>query len=122
MKIKKIVIQNFKVFQNINIDFESSDLIVFDGPNGFGKTSIYDAIELLFTGKIRRFDDLRNRLIDGRESFSEHPFLCDYSNGDISITIQFLKNDTTHILKRIAKRDQLTNSVDFGLYKLYEKK
>ena len=48
MKIKKIEIHNFKVFQNIIIDFESSDLIVFDGPNGFGKTSIYDAIELLF--------------------------------------------------------------------------
>lgn len=121
MKIKKIVIQNFKVFQNINIDFESSDLIVFDGPNGFGKTSIYDAIELLFTGKIRRFDDLRSRLIDGRESFSEHPFLCDYADGDISITIGFLKNNTTHILERIARRDQLTNSVDFGLYKLYER-
>ena len=86
MKIKKIEIHNFKVFQNIIIDFESSDLIVFDGPNGFGKTSIYDAIELLFTGKIRRFDDLRGRLIDGRESFSEHPFLCDYADGEFVFT------------------------------------
>lgn len=121
MKIKRIEIHNFKVFQNISIDFESSDLIVFDGPNGFGKTSIYDAIELLFTGKIRRFDDLRGRLIDGRESFSEHPFLCDYSNGDISITIEFLKGDTSHILERVAKRDELINSVDFSFYKLYFK-
>lgn len=121
MKIKRIEINNFKVFQNINIDFESSDLIVFDGPNGFGKTSIYDSIELLFTGKIRRFDDLRGRLIDGRENFSEHPFLCDYSNGDISITIEFLKGDTLHILERVAKRDELINSVDFSFYKLYLK-
>lgn len=121
MKIKKIGIQNFKVFQNTIIDFETSDLIVFDGPNGFGKTSIYDAIELLFTGKIRRFDDLRSRLIDGRESFSEHPFLCDYSDGDISITIEFSKKDSTYILQRIAKREELTNSVNFGLYKLYKK-
>lgn len=121
MKIKKIEIHNFKVFQNIIIDFESSDLIVFDGPNGFGKTSIYDAIELLFTGKIRRFDDLRGRLIDGRESFSEHPFLCDYADGDISIKIEFLKDDSTHILERAANRDELTNSVDFSFYKLYFK-
>lgn len=121
MKIKKIGIQNFKVFQNIFIDFDSSDLIVFDGPNGFGKTSIYDAIELLFTGRIRRFDELRNRLIDGRESFSEHPFLCDYSNGDIKITIEFSKGDSIHILQRTAKREELTNSVNFSLYKLYEK-
>jgi exonuclease SbcC len=121
MKIKKIEIHNFKVFQNIIIDFESSDLIVFDGPNGFGKTSIYDAIELLFTGKIRRFDDLRGRLIDGRESFSEHPFLCDYADGDISIKIEFLKDDSTHILERAANRGELTNSVDFSFYKLYFK-
>lgn len=121
MKIKRIEIQNFKVFKNINIDFESSDLVVFDGPNGFGKTSIYDAIELLFTGKIRRFDDLRRKLIDGRESFSEHPFLCDYSNGDISLTIEFSKNDVNHIIERRAIRDDLTNSIDFSLYKLYEK-
>ncbi|MEA1848160.1 AAA family ATPase [Chryseobacterium sp. MHB01] len=121
MKIKKIRIQNFKVFQNTIIDFETSDLIVFDGPNGFGKTSIYDAIELLFTGKIRRFDDLKSRLIDGRESFSEHPFLCDYADGDISITIEFSKEDSTYILQRIAKREELTNSVNFSLYKLYEK-
>ncbi|WP_421497799.1 AAA family ATPase [Flavobacterium columnare] len=121
MKIKKIEIHNFKVFQNIIIDFESSDLIVFDGPNGFGKTSIYDAIELLFTGKIRRFDDLRGRLIDGRESFSEHPFLCDYADGDISIKIEFLKDDTLHILERVANMDELTYSVDFSFYKLYFK-
>ena len=121
MKIKKIRIQNFKVFQNTIIDFETSDLIVFDGPNGFGKTSIYDTIELLLTGKIRRFDDLRSKLIDGRESFSEHPFLCDYADGDISITIEFSKEDSTYILQRIAKREELTNSVNFSLYKLYEK-
>ncbi|MBC8770565.1 AAA family ATPase [Arenibacter sp. BSSL-BM3] len=121
MKIKKIGIQNFKVFHNTIIDFESSDLVLFDGPNGFGKTSIYDAIELLFTGKIRRFDDLRNRLIDGRESFSEHPFLCDYADGDISITIEFSKGDSLYILQRTAKREELTNSVDFSLYKLYRK-
>ncbi|TGD59021.1 AAA family ATPase [Flavobacterium humi] len=121
MKIKRIEIHNFKVFQNISINFESSDLIVFDGPNGFGKTSIYDAIELLFTGKIRRFDDLRGRLIDGRESFSEHPFLCDYADGDILITIEFLKDSTSHILERVAKRDKLINSVDFSSYELYIK-
>ncbi|MDM1507692.1 AAA family ATPase, partial [Myroides odoratimimus] len=121
MKIKKIEILNFKVFQNITIDFETSDLIVFDGPNGFGKTSVYDAIELLFTGKIRRFNDLKTKLIDGRESFSEHPFLCDYADGDISITIEFLKDNSLYTLKREAKREELTNSIDFSLYKLYRK-
>ncbi|GAA4770334.1 MULTISPECIES: AAA family ATPase [Flavobacterium] len=121
MKIKKIEIHNFKVFQNIIIDFESSDLIVFDGPNGFGKTSIYDAIELLFTGKIRRFDDLEGKVVDRRESYNEHPFLCDYNDGDISVKIEFTKGDSLFVLERIAKRDELSNSVNFSLYKLYKK-
>lgn len=121
MKIKKIRIQNFKVFQDATFDFEGSDLIVFDGPNGFGKTSIYDSIELLLTGKIRRFDDLKDKVVDGRENFSEHPFLCDYSNGDICLTLEFSKGDSLYIFERLAKREELTNSIDFSLYKLYRK-
>ncbi|MGJ1518515.1 AAA family ATPase [Sphingobacterium siyangense] len=121
MKIKRIEINNFKVFRTITFDFELSDLIVFDGPNGFGKTSIYDAIELLFTGRIRRFYDLKSKLVDGRESFSEHPFLCDYGDGDISIKIEFLIENSTYILERIAERTKLRNSIDFNLYKLYKK-
>ena len=121
MKIKKIRIQNFKVFQDATIDFEGSDLIVFDGPNGFGKTSIYDSIELLLTGKIRRFDDLKDKVVDGRENFSEHPFLCDYSNGDICLTLEFSKGDSLYIFERIAKREELTNSIEFSIYKLFRK-
>lgn len=121
MKIKRIEINNFKVFRAITFDFELSDLIVFDGPNGFGKTSIYDAIELLFTGRIRRFYDLKSKLVDGRESFSEHPFLCDYGDGDLSIKIEFLTENSTYILERIAERKELRNSIDFNLYKLYTK-
>lgn len=119
MKIKKISIKNFKVFQNINIDFEDANLIVFDGPNGFGKTSLYDAIELLFTGEIRRFKTLEPLVVDNRESFSEHPFLCDYADGDISITIEFSKNESNYILSREALRDNLSNKIDFSIYKLY---
>lgn len=119
MNIKKISIKNFKVFQNINIDFEDANLIVFDGPNGFGKTSLYDAIELLFTGEIRRFKSLAPLVIDNRESFNEHPFLCDYADGDISITIEFSKNQSNYILSREALRENLNNKIDFSIYKLY---
>ncbi|MFV8326958.1 AAA family ATPase [Flavobacterium sp. ZS1P14] len=121
MKIKKIKIHNFKVLRSKEIDFESSDLIVFDGPNGFGKTSIYDAIELLFTGKIRRYNVLQVLLIDGRESYHEHPFYSEGATGDISICIEFTKNEATYILERLAKKEELTNSVNFSTYKLYQK-
>ncbi|WP_288436957.1 AAA family ATPase [uncultured Chryseobacterium sp.] len=121
MKINKLRIQNFKIFEKIDLNFSDYDLIVFDGPNGFGKTSIYDAIELLFIGSIRRFIDLREKVVDGRESFAEHPFLYEFANGDISITISFTKDDVEYILERYVAQTDITNTVNFDIYKLYQK-
>lgn len=122
MKINKIRIQNFKVFEDITLNFNSSDIIVFDGPNGFGKTTIYDAIELVFTGRIRRYEDLKAKLIDGRQIFSENPF--QHSNGlgkDISVTIELFKNDQTYILERFADATHIEPYIDFSVYKLFTK-
>ena len=52
--IKRLYIENYKLFSQKEIDFSGALLSVFDGPNGYGKTSIFDAIELLITGKISR--------------------------------------------------------------------
>ncbi|MGE8512446.1 MAG: AAA family ATPase [Chryseobacterium culicis] len=122
MKINKIRIQNFKVFEDTTINFSSSDIIVFDGPNGFGKTTIYDAIELVFTGRIRRYEDLKAKLIDGRQIFSENPF--QHSNGigkDILVTIELIKNDQAYILERFADATHIEPYINFSIYKLFTK-
>lgn len=122
MKINKIRIQNFKVFEDTTINFNSSDIIVFDGPNGFGKTTIYDAIELVFTGRIRRYEDLKTKLIDGRQVFSENPFQHSKGIGkDILITIELIKNSQTYILERFADATHIEPYIDFSLYKLFTK-
>lgn len=56
VQIKRIYLENYKLFTSKSIEFEEY-LSVFDGPNGYGKTSIFDAIELLITGSIRRIKD-----------------------------------------------------------------
>ncbi|GGC89491.1 hypothetical protein GCM10011382_19710 [Vreelandella lutescens] len=63
IKINKIKFKNFKVFgaEPYCINFEDSRLILLDGPNGYGKTSVFDAIELGLTGKIRRLITLDDR-------------------------------------------------------------
>ena len=57
-KIESIRIYNFKVFEDWEIDFNKSSLVTFGGPNGYGKTTIFDAIELALTGNIYRFMEI----------------------------------------------------------------
>lgn len=50
MKIKNVAIEAFRCFDYQSLDFEREDgrlanLIVLYAPNGFGKTSLFDAIE-----------------------------------------------------------------------------
>ena len=55
LKLGRMRINNFKSFiEPTFFDFTGNDLVLFDGPNGFGKTTIFDAIELCFTGEIYR--------------------------------------------------------------------
>ncbi|MFA7746038.1 AAA family ATPase [Salinicoccus roseus] len=54
MKIKKVYIKNFKGIQNKTIVDFSEDVTLLLGPNGFGKTTVFDVIELALTGEIYR--------------------------------------------------------------------
>ncbi|HCJ1251013.1 TPA: AAA family ATPase, partial [Pseudomonas aeruginosa] len=60
--LNKITLKNFKIFggEPYTISFEDSNLVLLDGPNGYGKTSVFDAIELGLTGNITRLISLEN--------------------------------------------------------------
>lgn len=122
IKIKKIEIKNFKLFREINVLFDDPTLIVFDGPNGFGKTSFFDAIELLFTGRIRRYSDLAKQIIDKRESYKENSFINSETEGDLIIKAEIDIQGESKFLMRKGERERLkalTNIQDFNLA-LYE--
>ena len=89
MKIEKILIKNFKNIKGSRIiDFQES-VTLFVGPNGFGKTTIFDAIELSLTGKIRRIEE--SDYSDGRSSFSA-PYFQNNPNENTVIELM-LTND-----------------------------
>lgn len=55
--IKQIEISDFRGFEGTKtLDFEDANLILFLGLNGFGKTSIFDAVEWCLTGKLGRYE------------------------------------------------------------------
>lgn len=54
-KIKKLSYKNLKYVGKEETQLEfSNNLTLLDGPNGYGKSTVYDAVELLLTGKMER--------------------------------------------------------------------
>ena len=86
IEIKRIYLENYKLFSAKTIDFENY-LSVFDGPNGYGKTSIFDAIEFLITGSISRIRE--NQTISGTLGYSSN-FLAKEQNKDVLIKGEFV--------------------------------
>lgn len=74
-KLDKLKVKNFKVFRDFELNFTSSHLSLLDGPNGFGKTSFYDALELLFLGKVQRYIEIENKTNYGKRQKKKYPLL-----------------------------------------------
>ncbi|MEJ6979754.1 AAA family ATPase [Pedobacter sp. P351] len=120
LKINKFHIENFKIFERHTFDFRDRDFLIFDGPNGFGKTSFYDAVELLLTGKIRRYRNLADIIVDNREIFTENPYLnASFPLGDILIKAELLVDGHPLVLSRCCLNKDLENSVKFDKFLLY---
>ncbi|PFS74279.1 hypothetical protein COK56_25390 [Bacillus cereus] len=93
LKIDKIDIEAFRAYKGLQtfdmkLNNEIADLIVIYAPNGFGKTTFFDAIEWGLTGKIQRITD--NKRV--REvALSEKGYILknydsDLHNGRVKIT------------------------------------
>jgi exonuclease SbcC len=53
-QLGRLFVKNFKAIEEQLIDLRTFQTAILDGPNGFGKTTIFDALELCFTGRIGR--------------------------------------------------------------------
>lgn len=74
--IEKIIINNARRFgENIEIDFGAGATIIL-APNGTGKTTIFEAIELALTGGIKRIEDFPDAII--RNGLSEMNVQLDF--------------------------------------------
>lgn len=57
MRIVKVRIQNFKIYKDKTFEFPDERVILLTGGNGFGKTTLIDAIEWCLTGNIGRISN-----------------------------------------------------------------
>lgn len=120
-KISRIYIKNFKHIDEATLDFSENDLIILDGPNGFGKTTIFDAIELVITGRIARIKNT----IDGKFGYEQMLYSNDDSK-EMDIRIEF-KNDNRNVVlgkyieanKKLLSKDKKPDNWDiFETYQL----
>lgn len=58
IRIQRIGIENFRAYRTLRVFDIASDVTVLYGPNGFGKTSLFDAIDFAVTGSIGRLNAL----------------------------------------------------------------
>lgn len=78
IKIDKIYIENFKgIKDKVIFDFNSAEFNsnILSGPNGFGKTTIFEVIEICLTSKFNRvqlFDDVQNKRTDRNKPFFQN--------------------------------------------------
>lgn len=118
MKIRWISLSNFKGFDNLQLSFNSENAIILGGKNGYGKTTLFDALELLFTGRIQRMIDY-NDYHNNRYSISqeEKPLVFDKHFSDVvKISAEIELGDIRVVLQRKASVSDMKNPVDFKAF------
>lgn len=103
LHLHKIYIENFKgVYSPAVIPFHSEQLTILSGPNGFGKTTIFDAIELCLCGKLER--TMANNEVTMKNSGHKKPFYQHKAGEDVLIKVWLKNDDRNHIIiKRLDK-------------------
>ena len=118
IRIKQMHLTNFKGFEEKTFDFNDSEKIILGGRNGYGKTTIFDALELLFTGKIARMKNYLD-LHDKRTSLKQESLPLVYSSvSNDTVAVEALINIDGHELEimRSAYVKNMKNPVDFSAF------
>lgn len=103
MKIKKIYIKNFKGIRDkkiINLSNQTSLLI---GPNGFGKTTIYDVLELCLTGKMNR--TIQKSAVTKDTSDYKKPFYQNTISEEVVVKVWLEKENDYLIITKFLPKD-----------------
>lgn len=107
MKIKKVQISGFRAFnkiENSTFDFmlsvdKTADFVSIYAPNGYGKTSFYDAVEWGVTHQIQRFDKMNDFTKNNKDNNSL--ILLNNNSNDGQVNVE---TTVEEFVKKINKR------------------
>jgi exonuclease SbcC len=118
IKINKATFTNFKIFGEdpYTINFEDQRLILLNGPNGYGKTSVFDGIELGLTGDLTRLISLEglqnpSDIVVAHQGRNNVKIELEFSdnNGNVRTFVRQLKQNIPNSAKKISKFRELWN-------------
>ena len=116
LKLRKLQITNFKgIYSKFEIDFESSESVkvnVLSGPNGFGKTTVFDAIEICLTGKLERVQKFGN--VQKNTANRNRPYFQNVDGVDVVLKLWLRDDDNDIIIIKYYDDDQAPSKVNSG--------
>ncbi len=104
-KLNRIRIKGFKAFNEFSARYDK-DIIVYDGPNGFGKTSLFDAKQVLLTGSLPRINAKLSSIKWGQTKPKQSLYQHHGYSGDVAIFAEFIAGDETLVVMRKAPKSQ----------------
>ncbi len=112
-RIERLRVKNFKCFDNKKYySFLFNEIlspIILSGPNGFGKTTFFDAVELIFTKNITRLhNDIEDRRINLGKNILLNEAGCD------GVLVLNLKDESTSIKTIVTVIDHSNEKLLIG--------
>ncbi len=100
MRVKKVEIEAFRAYRKRQMFDVDADIVVLYGPNGLGKTSFFDALDYVCTGRIGRL--CRHRINQKRFiDFARH---LDSSPGDGFVSARLTQGTTDcSVIRSVAE-------------------
>ena len=128
VKIKSIEIENIKLFDK-KFDkikgISCADLILLNGPNGYGKTTIFDALELALTGEIKRIKIYNEDLGVARNEKYDKKILITDPSKEAYVSLTLEEGDIELKLMRLYEKPSVSrknkSSTDNNPHKIFEK-
>ena len=100
VRLESITIQNFRAYRKPQEFDLTGDVTVLYGPNGFGKTSFFDAIDFVATGGVGRL-----RMSSSTARFERSAAHLDSDPRDSSVSLVYSSNGVRRTLfRRVADR------------------
>lgn len=123
MKIKKVEIEAFRAYKSkldgtfdfTNDDEEPANFVAIYAPNGFGKSSFYDAVEWAVTNRLNRLVSYKNELKTTKNKDEGLNIVRNkYADDKVETTVLVSTNGENNFKRRLPKIRKNQNDMSLG--------